>query len=107
MNYGWIRRGYIDNDNESFFAYSTGCMAGGFDDPEGYDCVAEYFTAKSYDGAFAGIWNAGYGFFWTFRLDSDSHRYNREFFDAVFGENIYNIGKANQDSKEDNLHLID
>ena len=107
MHYTWISRGYIDNRDEPFFAWSTGCMAGGFDNPEGYDCVAEYFTAKSYDGAFAGIWNARSGFFWTFRLDSDSHRYNREFFDAVYGEKIYNIAKANHDSKEDNLHLID
>ena len=81
-------------------------MAGGFDDPGGYDCIAEYFTTKSAEGAFAGIWNARSGFLWTFRLDGDSHRYNREFFDAVYGEKIYNIAKANQDSKEDNLHLI-
>lgn len=107
MHYNWIDQGYFDNADEPFFAWSTGCMAGGFDNPEGYDCVAEYFTAKSFDGAFAGIWNARYGFFWSFRLDSDSHRYNREFFDAVYGEKIHNIAKANHDSKEDNLHLID
>jgi hypothetical protein len=106
MHYNWIVEGYYKNANKPFFAYSTGCMAGGFDDPGGYDCIAEYFTAKSVEGAFAGIWNARSGFFWTFRLDSDSHRYNREFFDAIFGEKIYNIAKANQDSKEDNLHLI-
>ena len=50
--------------------------------------------------------NARYGFFWSFSTDGDSQRYNREFWDAVFGENITEIGRANQDSKEDNLYII-
>ena len=89
------------------FAYSVGCMAGGFDDPDGYDCFAEYMTVKTKNGAFAGIWNARYGWFWSQRLDGDSTRYTREFWDAVFGEHIPVISKANQDSKEDNLYLIE
>jgi len=47
-----------------------------------------------------------YGFFWSYSTDGDSNRYVREFWDAVFGEHIYSIGAANQDSKEDNLYLI-
>jgi hypothetical protein len=94
------------NSNEPFFVWSDGCMSGGFDNPEGYDCFAEYFTVKSNSGAFAGIWNARYGFFWSYSTDGDSQRYQREFWDAVFGENIPVIGKANQDSREDNLHII-
>ena len=89
-----------------FFAYSIGCMSGGFDDPYGYDCFAEYMTVKTGHGAFAGIWNARYGWFWSHRTDGDGTRYTREFWDAVFGENIPVISKANQDSKEDNLYLI-
>lgn len=95
----------FEND-QYFFAYSVGCMAGGFDDPDGYDCFAEYLTVKTDHGAFAAIMNARYGFFWSYSTDGDGTRYLREFWDAVFGENIPIISKANQDSKEDNLYLI-
>jgi len=50
--------------------------------------------------------NARYGWFWAYSTDGDSQRFSREFWDAVFGENIPIISKANQDSKEDNLYLI-
>ncbi len=97
----------IKND-KPFFAYSTGCMAGGFDQE---DCMAEYFTVKTPYGAFAGIWNTRYG--WGAGqdepydiIDYGSQRYAREFWDAIFGENIKELGKANQDSKEDNIWRI-
>ncbi len=84
--------------------YSQGCMAGGFDQE---DCMAEYFTVKTEHGAFAAVMNARYGWFWSYSTDGDSQRYHRQFWDAVFGENITALGRANQDSKEDNLYLID
>jgi hypothetical protein len=96
---------YMTND-KTCFIYSQGCMSGGFDDPYGYDCIAEEFTVKTSHAAFAGIWNARYGFFWSYSTDGDSQRLHREFWDAVFGENIPQIGKANHDSKEDNLAII-
>jgi hypothetical protein len=96
----------LTNTNQSCFVYSQGCMSGGFDNPAGDDCIAEYFTTKTVHGAFAGIWNARYGFFWSYSTDGDSQRYHRQFWDAVFGENIRQIGKANHDSKEDNLFMI-
>jgi len=92
--------------NEACFIYSQGCMSGGFDNPDGYDCIAEEFTVKTSHAAFAGIWNARYGFFWSYSTDGDSQRLNRQFWDAVFGEGIPQIGKANHDSKEDNLAII-
>ena len=88
------------------FLYSHGCMSGGFDNPEGYDCIAEHFTVKTENAAFAAIMNARYGWFWSYSTDGDSQRFNREFWDAVFGEAIPEIGRANQDSKEDNLYII-
>jgi hypothetical protein len=110
-NYGYNMK--MRNDDVSqfsntkpFFAYSCGCMAGGFDDPNDYDCFAEIITVKTDNGAFAGLWNARYGFFWADRTDGDGSMFLRQFWDAVYGENIPNIGKANQDSKEDNLHLL-
>jgi hypothetical protein len=96
----------LTNTNQFCFVYSQGCMSGGFDNPQGDDCIAECFTAKTNHGAFAGIWNARYGFFWSYSTDGDSQRYHRQFWDAVFGENIRQIGKANHDSKEDNLFMI-
>lgn len=97
---------YDLTNTEYCFIYSQGCMAGGFDDPYGYDCIAEDFTVKTENGAFAGIWNARYGWFWSYSTDGDSQRFHRQFWDAVFGENTPEIGKANHDSKEDNLHII-
>jgi hypothetical protein len=96
----------LTNNDKFCFVYSQGCMSGGFDNPEGGDCIAEYFTVKNTHGAFAGIWNARYGFFWSYSTDGDSQRYHRQFWDAVFGEKIKEIGRANHDSKEDNLFLI-
>ena len=93
----------IFNNDDLCFVYSQGCMAGGFDEK---DCFAEYMTVKQPYGAAAGIWNARYGWFWAYRTDGDSQRYHREFWDAVFGENIPTIGQANHDSKEDNIYLI-
>jgi len=90
--------------NEKYcFIYSHGCNAGGFD---ASDCIAEQLTVKTECGAFAVIMNARYGWFWSYSTDGDSQRFNREFWDAVFGENVPVISKANQDSKEDNLYLI-
>lgn len=95
----------LSND-QTCFVYSQGCMSGGFDNPEGYDCIAEHYTVKTSHAAFAGIWNARYGFFWSYSTDGDSQRFHRQFWDAIFGENITAIGHANQDSKEDNLFMI-
>jgi len=89
--------------NRTCFIYSQGCYAGAFDYS---DCIAEHFTIKTTHAAFAGIWNARYGFFWSYSTDGDSQRLHRQFWDAVFGEMIPEIGRANHDSKEDNLPII-
>jgi len=95
--------GLTNPSNRTCFIYSQGCMAGGFDNG---DCIAEHFTVKTTHAAFAGIWNARYGFFWSYSTDGDSQRLNRQFWDAVFGEKIPEIGRVNHDSKEDNLPII-
>ena len=95
-------------NNDYFFVYSSGCMAGGFDTD---DCIAEYFTVKTQHGAFAGIWNTRYG--WGGGqdapydiIDYGTQRYIREFWNAVFGENIHELGIANENSKEANIWRI-
>jgi len=103
----------VDNlTNDKYcFIYSQGCYAGSFDNqwPPGYpdtgDCIAEHFTVKTNHGAFAGIWNARYGF-GAPTTDGPSQRYHREFWDAVFNESLSVISEANQDSKEDNIWRI-
>lgn len=95
----------LTND-EPFFLYSQGCMAGGFDDPYGYDCIAEYFTVKSEHAAFAAIMCARFGWGVIGGTDGASQKYHRQFVDAIFGEQIPEIGKANHDSKEDNIKYI-
>ena len=90
---------------DHFFLYSQGCNAGGFDL---YECWAEYVTVKNpIGGAFATVMNARYG--WgNSSTDGPSQKFNREFWDAVYdpAEAKFDLGRANQDSKEDNLYRI-
>lgn len=87
------------------FVYSQTCDAGWLD---GTDCWAETITIKTDAGAFAAIMNARYGFGEFSSTDGASQRYNREFWDAVFNpaEGKLELGRANADSKEDNIWRI-
>jgi hypothetical protein len=103
--------GSLRND-KYFFGYSQGCYAGSFDnrDPDAIyspsDCVLEHFVTEPH-GAFAFVGNSRFGWGRKSTTDGPSQRYNRQFWDAVFGEGIENIGRALQDAKEDNLGSID
>ena len=94
-----------------FFGYSQGCYDGSFDNRDSYgtyhdyDSIAEHFVSTPH-GAFAFIGNSRYGWGNRYTTDGPSQHYDREFFDAIFGEDIEEIGKANQDSKEDNIGFI-
>ena len=90
-------------NEKPFFAYSQGCMAGGFDVN---DCIAESFVVKTDSAAFAVIMNARYGWGVVGGTDGANQRFHRQFWDAVFSEGMVSLGMANQDSKEDNLHRI-
>ena len=85
------------------FIYSQTCLAGHFDLA---DCFAEHMNVKTEYGAFALVMNSREGWGYYESTDGPSQRYNREFWDAIFGENITVISKANQDSKEDNIYRI-
>jgi|GEM_PF-1635027 len=106
----------VDNsltNDRYFFAYSQGCYSGSFDnrgtgssDYKTYDSIAEHLTTKPH-GAFAVIMNSRYG--WgidSSSTDGPSQHYDREFFDALFGEDKLHLGEANQDSKEDNIDFF-
>jgi hypothetical protein len=97
----------FDNDGTNHtlnFAYSQGCYNGAFDDrdPYGYvgDCFAEEFATDD-DGAVALVMNSRYGWGDPGGTNGSSQYFDREFFDAIFGEHIYPIGDVNNDSKVD------
>ncbi len=100
----------LTNSKPSFM-YVQGCYAGGFDTLD-TECWAEVVTVKTEAGAFAGIFNARYGWVESYAhvntSDGAGQRLHREFWDAIFNpdEGISEIGRANQDSKEDNLYRI-
>ena len=99
----------LTNSNYSLI-YTQGCYSGAFDNrgsPGTYysDCIAESFVVEEH-GAFAMIANSRYGWYNPGSTDGPSQYFDREFFDAIFNENIRNVGKALQDSKEDNAGLV-
>lgn len=98
-----ISRGYV-------IGYSQGCYNGAFDNrnPGGMyatgDCFAEKFTTIE-TGEVACVANSRYG--WgSDNTNGASQYFDREFFDAIFGEGLTLIGDANGDSKEDNVSFI-
>jgi len=101
----------LTNSELYFIGYSQGCYSGSFDnrddygDYRDYDCIAEHLTTQPH-GAVAFIANSRYGFGEFYSTDGPSQHYDREFWDAVLGEDILNIGIANQDSKEDNAGRV-
>ena len=97
----------LNNTNKYGLFYSQSCHAGQLEIVD--ECVAEAWVNAEKAGGFAAIMNTGLGYGDTFGYDGPSNRYAREFFDALFShkENISRIGKANQDSKEDNYFRID
>ncbi len=103
-NYNYnMKMGNEDADalkNETpFFVYSQGCIAGAFDK----DCIAEHFTTSTRYGAFAGVWNARYGWYSRANLSTGpSQRFHRRFWDAVFQQEHHEMGYANMISHERN-----
>ena len=94
-----------------FIGYSQGCYSGSFDNRSEYggvlanDCIAEHLTNGS-NGAVAFLANSRYGWGEFDSTDGPSQHFDREFWDAVLGEKIYEISRANQDSKEDNIGFL-
>ncbi len=84
------------------FAYSQGCIPGNFE----ADCMAEHLTTSTRKGMFAVVFNSRYGWGKSNSTDGASHRYNREFWDAMFREGKNMLGMMNADSHEDNAWRI-
>ncbi len=97
--------GLINNGEYSLF-YSQACHSGSFDKAD--ECFAERWLNAPQKGGFAAIMNTGYGYGAFSNYDGADNRYAREFFDALYSPNekISRLGKANQDSKQDNIWHI-
>jgi fibronectin type 3 domain-containing protein len=101
----------LTNDELFFIGYSQGCYCGAFDNKfasgayYSQDCIVEHLTTGAH-GAAAFIANSRYGLGRPDTTDGPSQHFDREFWDAVLGEDIFNIGIANQDSKEDSAGRV-
>jgi len=97
-----ITRGFM-------IGYSQGCYNGAFDNrgTGGYegDCFSEKITTIA-TADVATIGNSRYGWGQHSSTDGASQYFDRQFYDAIFGEDITEIGTANADSKEDNVPFI-
>jgi hypothetical protein len=94
-----------------FVAYVHGCFSAAFDNrlpDHSYtdDAVSEYCLFDD-NAAVAWIGNTRYGCGAHGSTRSAAQYCDRQFFDALFGEGITTIGNANDDSKVDNIPLID
>lgn len=99
-------------NTDYFIGYSQGCYPGSFDnrttDANSYsssDCIAEHLTGNA-TGAVAFVGNSRYGWGAFNSTAGSSQYYDRQFWDALFGEGIVQIGRMNQDSKEDNIPYL-
>jgi len=86
-------------NNNFFFVYSQGCYPGDFPN----DAIAEHFTTSTRYGAAAVVFNSRYGWGAGNSTDGPSQRPDREFWDALFGEDLNRLGVMNADSHEDIL----
>ncbi len=90
--------------------YSQGCYNGAFDNRNSNftyqtDCFTETITTLP-TGMVASVGNTRYGWYQKNTTNGASQYFDRQFFDAIFGEDITTIGQANADSKEDNSAFI-
>jgi hypothetical protein len=97
--------------NSYMVIYAHGCYSAAFDNrtTDGSyvgDAVGEYFTFIE-NGAVAYIGNSRYGCGFHGDTRAAAQYYDRQFFDAIFGEGITVIGDTQTDSKIDNIPYID
>ena len=95
----------IDN-NVPFVLYTQGCYAAAFDNFSpysgyvSYDSIGEDFVVRNGNNAVATIGNSRSGWFAYGNVVYASNLVHRKFAEAVYQENITQIGPANNKSKE-------
>jgi hypothetical protein len=88
----------LTNGNKQTILYSMGC------DPAAFDisnCIAEHFVRNSNGGGIAFIGNSRYGWYEWGIYDTLSMGYDVHFFNSLFQENLYHLGAAFSDHKND------
>jgi hypothetical protein len=102
VNHDWLL--YSDdmdaltNGNKQSILYSMGC------DPAAFDvsnCIAEHFVRNSNGGGMAFIGNSRYGWYNYGTYDTLSMGFDVHFFESLFSENLYHLGAAFSDHKND------
>jgi len=101
-----------NGSNHNFGVYFTqGCYSGSFDNrdtsPGSYtsDCIAEKLTSVA-TAAVGMIAHSRYGWGSQGSTDGASQYLHRQYNDAIFGENIHELGYTLVDSKIDNIPYI-
>jgi len=90
----------LTNGNKQGIFYSMGC------DPAAYDvsnCIAEHFVRNGNGGGVAFIGNSRYGWYYAGSYNTLSMRYDIEFFKSVFQDNLYKLGAAFSNHKNDGV----
>ncbi len=80
-----------------FQIYSQGCYSASFDYN---DSIAEKFTTIA-NGCAVYVGNSRYGWYMPGGTNASSQYLDRQFYDALFAEEIYRVSDANNDSKID------
>ncbi len=99
-----LTNGQVDalTNGPTCFIYSQGCYSGNIE----ADCIAEHLTTSTRHGAYAAVFNARYGFFYSQNTDGPSQHFHRAFWDALFRHGIQELGALNAKSHEDTLWAL-
>jgi len=102
VNHDWLM--YSDdmdaltNGNKQSIFYSMGC------DPAAFDvsnCIAEHFVRNNNGGGIAFVGNSRYGWYNYATYDTLSMGFDMHFFQSLLQENLYHLGAAFSDHKND------
>ncbi len=90
------------------FLFSQGCYPAAFDEgtSQTSESIAENFIIRP-GGLMAFIGNTRYGWYYPGSTDGASQFYDRSFFDALYEENIKELGAAHEYCLLDNVDQID
>jgi len=90
----------LSNGNKQGIFYSMGC------DPAAYDqsnCIGEHFVRNNNGGGVAFIGNSRYGWYYGGSYNTLSMGYDVQFFKSIFQDNLYKLGAAFSDHKNEGL----
>jgi len=88
----------LTNGDRQGIIYSMGCDPAYFDTDA---CIGEHYVRNINGGGIAFIGNSRYGWFMPGETDSYSMGFDLAFFHSLFPENLYHLGAAFSDHKND------